>query len=188
MSPYLSGDAKQPRDGRTGRRNIAVVKRLLILRHAKSSWADASLDDWQRPLNERGLRDAPRVGDLLRDRSLVPDLIITSDAVRARTTAQAVAKAAGYSRDILVEPSLYHATPDEAIAVLNGVPDAARSVMLVGHNPGLEGVVQQLTGEYHALVTAALVQLALPIESWSELAATTAASVVETWQPKDRPA
>ena len=163
------------------------VKRLLILRHAKSSWSDTSLDDWQRPLNERGRRDAPRVGDLLRDRSLVPDLIITSDAVRARTTAQAVAKAAGYTRDLVVEPSLYHATPDEVIAVLNGVPDTARSVMIVGHNPGLEGVVERLTGEYHGLTTAALVQLAVPIESWSELDDATGATVVDAWQPKDLP-
>ena len=163
------------------------MKRLLILRHAKSSWSDASLDDWQRPLNERGRRDAPRVGDLLRNRSLVPDVIITSDAVRARTTAQAVAEAAGYSRDIVVEPSLYHATPDEVIAVLNSVPDEAHSVMIVGHNPGLEGVVQQLAGEYHGLTTAALVQVAVPIDSWSELDETTAASVVDSWQPKGLP-
>ncbi len=163
------------------------MKRLLILRHAKSSWSDASLDDWQRPLNERGLRDAPRVGDLLRNRSLVPDLIITSDAVRARTTAQAVAKAAGYTGELVVEPSLYHATPDEVIAVLNSVSDTARSVMIVGHNPGLEGVVEQLTGESHSLVTAALVQIAVPIESWSDLDGTAAASIVDTWQPRDRP-
>jgi phosphohistidine phosphatase len=61
------------------------VKRLLILRHAKSSWADSSITDWHRPLNERGLRDAPRAGTWLRGRSLVPDVVITSDAVRARS-------------------------------------------------------------------------------------------------------
>ncbi len=163
------------------------MKRLLILRHAKSSWSDASLDDWQRPLNERGLRDAPRVGELLRDRSLVPDLIITSDAIRARTTAQAVAKAAGYAGELLVEPSLYHATPDEVIAVLNGVSDTARSVMIVGHNPGLEGVVEQLTGEAHGLATAALVQIAVPIERWGELDNAAGATVIDAWHPKELP-
>jgi len=163
------------------------VKRLLILRHAKSSWADTSQDDWQRPLTDRGRRDAPRVGELLRDRSLVPDLIITSDAVRARTTAQAVAASAGYTRELVVEPSLYLATPDAVIAVLNGVPDDAHSVMIVGHNPGLEGVVQELTGEYHGMTTAALVQIAVPIEHWSQLDDTTPGSIVDTWQPKDLP-
>ena len=76
------------------------MKRLLVLRHAKSSWADTALDDWQRPLNDRGRRDAPRVGAWLRDRKLVPDLIVTSDAIRARETSAAVADAAGYTREI----------------------------------------------------------------------------------------
>jgi phosphohistidine phosphatase len=161
------------------------VKRLLILRHAKSSWADSSMDDWQRPLNERGHRDAPRAGEWLRERSLMPDVIITSDAVRARTTALAVAKAAGYSEEVIADPSLYHAKPADVIDILNGVADDARTVLIVGHNPGLEEVVRLLTGEYHGLVTAALVELDVPIDRWSDLDATIAASIVETWQPRD---
>jgi phosphohistidine phosphatase len=160
------------------------VKRLLVLRHAKSSWADTSLDDWQRPLNDRGRRDAPRVGAWLRDRSLVPDLIVTSDAVRARETASAVATAAGYTREIVVEPSLYHATPADAVAVLKSLGNqTARTVLVVGHNPGLEGLVSRLSGEHHDLVTAALVELAVPIDRWSELDVTIAATIGETWQP-----
>ena len=161
------------------------MKRLLILRHAKSSWADSSITDWQRPLNERGLRDAPRAGDWLRDRSLMPDVIITSDAVRARSTTEIVANAAGYRQEIVVEPSLYHAKPEDMLAVLNGVQDqAALTVMIVGHNPGLEDLVQQLTGEHHSLPTAALVHISLSIDRWSELDSATAASVVDTWQPR----
>ena len=161
------------------------MKRLLILRHAKSSWADSSISDWQRPLNERGLRDAPRAGEWLRDRSLVPDLIITSDAVRARSTAEIVAKAAGYEQGILVEPSLYHAEPEDVLAVLNGVRDqAAAAVLIVGHNPGLEDLVQQLTGEHRGLPTAALVSISLSIDRWSELDGATAASIADTWQPR----
>jgi phosphohistidine phosphatase len=163
------------------------VRQLLILRHAKSSWADSSLDDWQRPLNDRGRRDAPRVGELIRDQSLVPDLIITSDAVRARTTAEVVARSAGYTRELMVEPSLYHAAPADMIAVLNHMPDDARRVMIVGHNPGLENLVGQLTGEHHGLPTAALVHLEVPIDRWSELDLTGSATVVDAWQPKDLP-
>ena len=160
------------------------MKRLLVLRHAKSSWADTSLDDWQRPLNDRGRRDAPRVGAWLRDRSLVPDLIVTSDAVRARETAAAVATAAGYTREIVVEPPLYHATPADAVAVLKSLGNqTARTVLVVGHNPGLEGLVSRLSGEHHDLVTAALVELAVPIDRWSELDVTIAATIGETWQP-----
>ena len=160
------------------------MKRLLVLRHAKSSWADTSLDDWQRPLNARGRRDAPRAGEWLRDRSLVPDLIVTSDAVRARETAAAVATAAGYMREMVVEPSLYHATPADAIAVLKGISNqAARTVLIVGHNPGLEDLVSRLSGKHHDLVTAALADLAVPIDRWSELDLRTAASMVNSWQP-----
>jgi phosphohistidine phosphatase len=161
------------------------VKRLLILRHAKSSWADSSISDWQRPLNERGRRDAPRAGQWLRERSLVPDVIITSDAVRARTTAEAVAEAAGYSQEISVEPSLYHAKPADLLTVLHGVRSEARTVLVVGHNPGLEELVQQLTGEGHDLPTAALVHIAMAIAGWSEITTATAASIVDTWQPRD---
>ena len=160
------------------------MKRLLVLRHAKSSWSDATLDDWQRPLNDRGRRDAPRVGAWLRDRSLVPDLIVTSDAVRARETAAAVATAAGYTREIVVEPSLYHATPADAIAVLKSIGNqTARTVLIVGHNPGLENLVSRLSGEHHHLVTATVVELAVPIDRWSELDLTIAATLGETWQP-----
>ncbi|HEY5754378.1 MAG TPA: histidine phosphatase family protein [Steroidobacter sp.] len=160
------------------------MKRLLVLRHAKSSWADTSLDDWQRPLNDRGRRDAPRVGAWLRHRSLVPDVIVTSDAVRARETAAAVAMAAGCTREIVVEPSLYHATPADVIAVLKRIGNqTVRTVVIVGHNPGLENLVSRLSGEHHDLVTAAIVELAVPIDRWSELDLTIAATIGETWQP-----
>ena len=161
------------------------MKRLLILRHAKSSWANSSISDWQRPLNERGLRDAPRVGEWIREHVLVPDVLITSDAVRARTTAEAVAKAAGYAQDIIVEPSLYHAKPDDLLAVLRGVGNEARTVLVVGHNPGLEELVHQLTGEHHDLPTTALVHISLPIDRWSEIDTASGASIVSAWQPRD---
>ena len=163
------------------------MKTLLVLRHAKSSWNDASLDDHERPLNPRGRRDAPRMGDLLRDSRLIPDVIITSDAVRAPTTALAVAEAAGYGRDLVVDPQLYHANPEDIVTVLQSATASARTVMIVGHNPGLEEFVEQLTGESHDLPTAALVQLALPIESWRKLTPATRATLVARWRPKELP-
>ena len=162
------------------------MKTLLILRHAKSSWDDGSLDDRERPLNARGMRDAPRMGDLLRDESLVPDVIITSDAVRAHTTALAVAEAVGYTREVVVDPRLYHASPRDVFAVLNTVPDgSAQVVLIVGHNPGLEDLLEQLTGQRHDLPTAALARLALPIDSWDELDATTREPLVDIWRPRE---
>ena len=162
------------------------MKTLLILRHAKSSWSDSALDDHDRPLNDRGERDAPRMGELLRQRRLTPDLIISSDAVRARMTAQAVAEAAGYAGEIRLEPLLYHAAPDDIVVVLRTVPEPnAATVMVVGHNPGLEALVGQLTGERHDLPTAALAQIDLPIDSWRDLDGSTRGTLVDVWRPKE---
>lgn len=159
---------------------------LLVLRHAKSSWADEGLDDWQRPLNERGERDAPRVGELLREQSLLPDLIITSDAVRAETTARTVAHAAGYTRRLVLAPELYHASPSAIIDVIRNIEDPnARLVMIVGHNPGLEDLVAQLTGQHIDLPTAALVHLSLPAGEWRDVEAAPHATLLDVWRPRD---
>ena len=139
------------------------MKTLLVLRHAKSSWNDPALDDHERPLNKRGRRDAPRMGELVREYGLIPDVIISSDAVRARLTAEAVAEAARYAGEILLDPHLYLACPADIHSLLTTVRENAGTVMIVGHNPGLEKLVKQLTGEWQDLPTAALAQIGLPI-------------------------
>src|SRR5688572_17294299 len=164
----------------------SVPHRLLILRHAKSSWADAFADDWERPLTDRGQRDATRVGQHLRRLRLVPDLIITSDAVRAHTTALTVADASRYAGKIVLSPSLYHASPAAAIEVLKAVEDpVARAIMIVAHNPGLEDLVTQLTGEHVELPTAALVNVELPVREWSDLHLPAGARMIDLWRPAD---
>lgn len=163
-----------------------MKRRLLVLRHAKSSWAESYTDDWERPLNDRGRRDAPEMGRLLRRLSRLPDLIITSDAVRAETTARLVAEAAGYTGTIVQSPSLYHATPDLMIEVLRAAPDpGARAIMIVAHNPGLEDLVARLTGQPVTLPTATLVDLSVPIDEWRDLDLSTPASVIDIWRPAD---
>jgi phosphohistidine phosphatase len=82
------------------------MKTLLVLRHAKSSWSDPALDDHERPLNKRGRRDAPRMGELVREYGLIPDVVISSDAVRARLTAEAVFEAVRCVGAILLDPRL----------------------------------------------------------------------------------
>lgn len=161
------------------------MRTLLVLRHAKSSWSDSALGDHQRPLNDRGERDAPRVGELLRKQMLTPDLIISSDAVRAQMTARAVAKAAGYAGEIRLDRSLYLAAPNDIISVLRSAEDDAGIVMVVGHNPGLEGLVSQLAGEPAALPTATLANILLPINRWRDLDESAPGSLVEVWRPKD---
>jgi phosphohistidine phosphatase len=162
------------------------MKTLLVLRHAKSSWSDRALDDHDRPLNDRGERDAPRIGELLRQQRLTPDRIISSDAVRAQVTARAVAAAAGYAGEIRLEHRLYHAAPDDIVAVLHTAPESnAETVMVVGHNPGLEALVGQLTGERQDLPTAALAQIVLPIDRWLDLDGSTRGTLVDVWRPKE---
>ncbi|HJU41317.1 MAG TPA: histidine phosphatase family protein [Vicinamibacterales bacterium] len=162
-----------------------MSRQLLVLRHAKSSWADDALDDWERPLNQRGERDAPRVGALLRQLSLLPDLIVTSDAVRAETTARAVAEAAGYEGRIVLSPELYHAGPDAIVNVLRELKEPLRAVMIVGHNPGLEDLVGRLTGERIDLPTATLVHLQLPVDKWADVRLTPDAALIDVWRPRE---
>jgi phosphohistidine phosphatase len=161
------------------------MKTLLVLRHAKSSWSDPALDDHQRPLNERGRRDAPRMGELLRQYGLIPDMVISSDAMRARLTAEAVAEAACYAGEILLNRRLYMASPADILSVLRTGPTNAETVMIVGHNPGLEELVEQLTGEQQDLPTAALAQIVLPIDKWRDVKLSIRGTLSGLWRPKD---
>jgi phosphohistidine phosphatase len=161
------------------------MKTLLVLRHAKSSWNDPALDDHERPLNMRGRRDAPRMGELVRENGLIPDVVISSDAVRARLTAEAVAEAARYPGKILLDPHLYMACPADILSLLSTVRENANTVMIVGHNPGLEELVEHLTGERQDLPTAALAQIGLPIDQWRNLKRSTRGTLLGLWRPKE---
>ena len=162
------------------------MKTLLVLRHAKSSWDDPSLDDHERPLNGRGKKDAPRAGAALKARGLTPDLVLSSDAVRARVTADTAATAAGYLGEIIRDKRLYLAGPRDILAVLRTVhePDTD-TVMVVGHNPGLEELVTHLTAQPEPMPTAALAEIELPIDDWRELTAAIRGRLVHLWRPKD---
>jgi len=161
------------------------MKTLLVLRHAKSSWNDPALHDHERPLNKRGRRDAPRMGELVREYGLIPDVVLSSDAVRARLTAEAVAEAARYAGEILLDPRLYLAWPDDILSLLQRVREKAETVMIVGHNPGLEKLVEQLTGEWQDLPTAALAQIGLPLDQWRDLKLSTRGRLVGLWRPEE---
>ena len=163
------------------------MKKLLILRHGKSSWDNIYLSDYERPLNERGKRDAKRMGRLLRQMDLVPDLIITSSAERALATAERVAQAGDYEGKIRPTRDLYHADPEEFIAVLADLETAFERVLVVGHNPGLENLLEDLVDGWQRMPTAALAQVALPIEQWRELDDATQGKLVNLWYPKELP-
>lgn len=161
------------------------MKTLLLLRHAKSSWKDAELDDHDRPLNKRGKRDAPRMGQLLKDEDLLPEFIVASSAKRARKTAEHVIQHSGYRGETRITGELYNAGRDQLLAFVSTLPDAANRVLLIGHNPGLEELLETLTGQCVALTTAAIAHLESPVESWQQLQEGAPARLVRLWQPRE---
>ncbi len=163
------------------------MKQLLLMRHAKSSWKHAGLTDRERPLNGRGRRDAPRMGALLARLDTVPELIVCSAAVRAVQTANAVADAAGYEGEIRRLPELYGADTCDFWAALQAVADEVETVMLVGHNPELEDLVESLTGQSEPMPTAAVALLKLPISSWCEIESVDRGTLVQVWRPRELP-
>ena len=161
------------------------MKTLLILRHAKSSWKHPGLADHDRPLTRRGNRDAPRIGLLLLRQALTPDLIVSSTAVRAHSTAVQVAERSGCGRPVELDRQLYLAEPEAIVEVVRSLGGAASRVLVVGHNPGLEELVARLTGRTEALPTAALVQIELPLAEWAALRAFTRGRLAALWRPKE---
>jgi phosphohistidine phosphatase len=145
------------------------MKTLYLLRHAKSSWDDASLSDFDRPLNERGRRTAPRMGQLMRERNIIPQVIISSPAVRASETATAVAAAAGYADHTVFEPRVYEASPNDLRKIIADLNDNFSSAMIVGQIPGREWIIYYRTGRVEPMPTAALAVIEMDVEAWSDV-------------------
>lgn len=161
------------------------MKTLLIMRHAKSSWKHTELEDHDRPLNKRGTKDSARMAKLIRDKELVPQRILCSSAARARLTATALIEKTEFHGTIEYLDALYMAEAPVCLEVLRSLPDDLERVMLVGHNPGLEGLLQVLSGRIESLPTAALAYLTVPIKSWQDLSTDTQGELIEFWRPRD---
>jgi phosphohistidine phosphatase len=149
------------------------MKTLLLLRHAKSSWKDHEVRDFDRPLNQRGLKAAPSMGKLIKKRKLQPDLVLSSPAERARQTTQLVIEAAGLKTELRYDERIYEATAVRLFDIVTQVDDESNLVMIVGHNPGLEELLEALTGEARSLPTAALACIELDVEKWNKARAGT---------------
>ncbi len=161
------------------------MKTLLIMRHAKSDWDNSKLSDHARPLNKRGKQDAPQMGKLLKKEELTPDLIITSTAERALATAELVALACDYDSELVTTSRFYHADPATYLEVLQGLDDQYKRVMIVGHNPGMEELVADLTGQGEHFTTANIAHVELPITSWSQLNEDAPGKLLHLWRPKE---
>lgn len=148
------------------------MKQLLLIRHGKSDWDHPGLTDHDRPLNDRGLRDAPRIASALIGRGVRPDLIVSSTAVRALTTAQLIAGKMGYPPENILEvPALYLAPPGVILRAIQQLDEAAGTVMIFGHNPGMhEAVAAFAAGEEVAdFPTLAVARIEISAEHWGSV-------------------
>lgn len=161
------------------------MKTLLLMRHAKSSHDDEGLPDAERPLNERGRRDAPRMAARLAAAGLLPDRILCSTALRAKETAALVMEAPGFTGGLKFLGRLYGATPDEILEVVAESGGDAARLMVVGHNPGMEQLLRRLTEFDDPMPTAAIAQIELPIAGWGQARGAVDGRLVEFWKPKD---
>jgi phosphohistidine phosphatase len=162
-----------------------VIKTLLLLRHAKSSWKEGDLDDHDRPLNKRGKRDAPRMGRLLTEENLLPELILSSSAKRCRKTAEHVIASSGYRGETRITGELYESNAEKLLETLAAMADDPARVLVIAHNPGLEELLESLVGVYTPLTTAALAQVELSIRRWQDLDAKTRGRLIQLWQPRE---
>ncbi len=147
------------------------MRTLFLIRHAKSSWGNPGLRDVNRPLNERGMHDAPAMAKMLVKRGVKPDLIVSSPAKRALTTALFFAEAFGIAAEqVKKEQTIYEATPQEILDIISRLPAEAHAVLLFGHNPTFTEVVNCFTEDFIDNVpTCGIVQIESKAEQWGDM-------------------
>ena len=163
------------------------MKRTLILvRHAKSSWDSLDLPDTERPLADRGKRDAPMMGKRLAKQQGKPDLILSSPARRALTTAEIIASELGYkTKDIVVDDRLYATDPETLLAVIGGLNDKLKCVMFFGHNPEISELAHRLSADIAPLPTCSVAQFTFESKSWATIGSVKAEKVFLDYPKKE---
>lgn len=142
------------------------MKILFVLRHAKSSWKDSTLQDFERPLNGRGRKAAELMGEYIKKQEIALDLVLSSPAVRARETVELALKAAKLKVELRYDQRIYEAGPVRLLEVISQIEDDKDSVLLVGHNPGLEELIQVVTGQQEKMTTANLAKIVFGTTKW----------------------
>lgn len=160
------------------------MKTLFVLRHAKSSWENPDASDFDRQLNEQGLKTTPIMGDTMLKNHFQPATIISSPAKRAKQTAVLIREAAQIECPIKYDERIYEASPHRLLEVISELDENKGSAMLIGHNPGLEGLIKILTGEIQSMSTAALAVIDLDKENWNEISAESG-KLRAVFSPKD---
>lgn len=160
------------------------MKTLYILRHAKSSWSEADIADFDRSLNERGRTAAPFMGRVAAGRGYLPDSIVASPAKRAAETALLFSTAAGFEGKTIHDERIYEASANTLRQVVSDLDDELGSVLLVGHNPGLEDFIRFLTARTEPMATATLAVISLDVTSWKDVSAG-CGSILDIIRPRD---
>ena len=145
------------------------MKTVSFLRHAKSSWDNQGLRDFDRPLNNRGFRDTPDMAQRLLERQFNPDLILASTAKRALTTAEILAEAMDYQGDFVTTGELYHSSTTTILGLIHELDDKYDHVLIVAHNPGIGMIASMLSGQALDFPTCAIASIDYDCLSWQEI-------------------
>ena len=145
------------------------MRTLYLLRHAKSSWKDVNLADFDRPLSGRGRKACETVGLFLKEKEISFDLVVSSPAVRARQTIELVLRTAKMRPELRFDERIYEATPARLLELVSQIENESKAVLLVGHNPGMQELLLLLTGQNEEYPTAALTKIAFKNLKWNEV-------------------
>lgn len=156
------------------------------MRHAKSSWKEPDIPDHERPLKKRGLKDAATMGKVLKNKEIVLDKIISSNAVRAADTAAIVAEKCGYKKDIDFTDKLYMAECQAILDLIQSQPDKLKTILVVGHNPGMEALVQLFSKKIESLPTSAIAFFQADIKKWKDFDKKSNLKLKKVWYAKEQ--
>ena len=151
------------------------MKTLYVVRHAKSSWDDPDVGDFERPLNARGKRDAPRMGKRLKEKEITPDCVMSSPARRALSTAKRICKILGFEKEnIKTDRKLYHASEETLLSVVHGIKNKYNTVFIFGHNPGITDFANLLIPEENAIIinnvpTCGIAAFSFDVDDWADV-------------------
>jgi phosphohistidine phosphatase len=145
------------------------MKTLLVMRHAKSDWESGASSDFDRPLNSRGKNDAPEQGKEIKKRKLIPELIISSPANRALSTAKLASKEFDYNDEILLDEDFYFGNITDIVEKIKLTSNKINRIMIVGHNPTWSSIVELLSGKYVEMKTTSVAVINFETSKWSEI-------------------
>lgn len=165
---------------------MAGMKTLFLVRHAKSSWSTPGMRDFDRPLNERGMNDAPKMASFLQKSGITPDLIVSSPAKRALTTARFFASVFRINEsDIVLNPDIYEAEPTDVLRIISELPETSSTVMIFGHNPTFTDIANRFSEDIIENVpTCGVVCIKSRAEKWNELFEGNS-RIAASWFPKE---